>query len=252
MIKLYVDAIGGGFMKDVEKVQMSESFILAIVLALGGGFRDSYSYLSRGGVFANAQTGNLVLMSQGLFRGDFVHIFKYLLPIMAFILGIYLTEIIRKVFRDLRIIHWRQLVLIFEVVLLVIVGFMPSSMNYFANVIISFSCAIQVQSFKSFHGSKMATTMCTGNLRVAAELLSDYSFTKNRKSFNTSRYYIFIIFIFCIGAGMGSILSEKFGIYSIWADAVVIFIGFLFMFLENSPFTELRVLVYEKLKDIFK
>ena len=46
-----------------EHKQMSESFALAVVLAIAGGFMDTYSYICRGGVFANAETGNIVLMA---------------------------------------------------------------------------------------------------------------------------------------------------------------------------------------------
>ena len=42
--------------------QMSDSGINAAFLILSGGLLDSYTYCCRGGVFANAQTGNLVLM----------------------------------------------------------------------------------------------------------------------------------------------------------------------------------------------
>ena len=48
------------------KTQMSESMALAVFLTLAGGFQDAYSYNCRGKVFANAQTGNLVLLGQNL------------------------------------------------------------------------------------------------------------------------------------------------------------------------------------------
>ena len=43
------------------KKQTSETIELGIFLALAGGFMDAYSYICRGGVFANAQTGNILL-----------------------------------------------------------------------------------------------------------------------------------------------------------------------------------------------
>ena len=46
--------------------QMSESIELGIVLALAGGFMDAYSYMCRDGVFANAQTGNMLLLGINL------------------------------------------------------------------------------------------------------------------------------------------------------------------------------------------
>lgn len=42
--------------------QMSESIKLGVILAIAGGFMDAYSYMCRGKVFANAQTGNILLL----------------------------------------------------------------------------------------------------------------------------------------------------------------------------------------------
>ncbi len=46
------------------KLQTSESFRLSALLSFSGGLQDAYTYNVRDGVFANAQTGNVVLMSQ--------------------------------------------------------------------------------------------------------------------------------------------------------------------------------------------
>ena len=51
--------------------QTSESIELGIILALSGGFMDAYSYLARGHVFANAQTGNMLLFGVNLASGQF-------------------------------------------------------------------------------------------------------------------------------------------------------------------------------------
>ena len=52
--------------------QTSETFLLSAVLALSGGFQDAYTYNVRDEVFSNAQTGNIVLMSQHLMEGDWM------------------------------------------------------------------------------------------------------------------------------------------------------------------------------------
>ena len=49
---------------------MSESFLTAVFLSLSGGLQDAYTYLFRGKVFANAQTGNIVLHSATLMDGN--------------------------------------------------------------------------------------------------------------------------------------------------------------------------------------
>ena len=57
-------------MKSKHRGQMSESFLTAVFLSLSGGLQDAYTYLFRGKVFANAQTGNIVLLSSNLMDGN--------------------------------------------------------------------------------------------------------------------------------------------------------------------------------------
>ena len=68
--------------------QRSESFRATAMLAVAGGFLDAYTYLCRGQVFANAQTGNMVLLAIRLAEGSWAQAFHYLMPILAFALGI--------------------------------------------------------------------------------------------------------------------------------------------------------------------
>ena len=63
--------------------------LLGVVLTLAGGFQDAYTYCVRGNVFANAQTGNIVLLSTAAFNGNWGGVLKYLIPVSAFILGIF-------------------------------------------------------------------------------------------------------------------------------------------------------------------
>ena len=51
--------------------QMSESVRIGIFLTMAGGFMDAYSYICRGKVFANAQTGNIVLLGQSLAEANY-------------------------------------------------------------------------------------------------------------------------------------------------------------------------------------
>lgn len=52
-----------------NELQMSEAFLTSIFLAVSGGFQDAYTYNTREEVFSNAQTGNVVLMSQNFMVG---------------------------------------------------------------------------------------------------------------------------------------------------------------------------------------
>ena len=89
--------------------QMSETLFLGALLTVTGGFLDAYTYLCRGKVFANAQTGNIVLLGVKLAEGQFDALLHYLIPILAFALGVVVAELTRRRFRSHPAIHWRSL-----------------------------------------------------------------------------------------------------------------------------------------------
>lgn len=60
--------------------QMSESIRLGAILAVSGGFMDAYSYIQRDEVFANAQTGNMLLFGVKLSEGNFAGALQYFFP----------------------------------------------------------------------------------------------------------------------------------------------------------------------------
>ena len=55
----------------MKRWQTSESITVGLFLALSGGFMDAYSYINRGKVFANAETGNIILMTLKICEGKF-------------------------------------------------------------------------------------------------------------------------------------------------------------------------------------
>ena len=78
-----------------HSMQISESIGLGTILALSGGFMDAYSYIERGKVFANAQTGNMLLFGVNLSEGNYQTMLNYLFPVLAFALGIALADTVR-------------------------------------------------------------------------------------------------------------------------------------------------------------
>ena len=105
---------------------MSETFCLGALLAVIGGFLDAYTYLTRGRVFANAQTGNLVLLAMNLAGGQFQKAQYYLIPILAFIAGVLIAEVTCRCFQKGRRLHWRQIIILLEIITLASVAFLPA------------------------------------------------------------------------------------------------------------------------------
>ena len=214
--------------------QMSEAFITALFLSVSGGLQDVYTYLYRGKVFANAQTGNIVLMAVKLFAGEWGEALRYLMPLCAFALGIFVAEFIRLKLKRMQWLHWRQLVVLFEILMLFVVGFLPQELNLLANSLVSFSCAMQVQSFRKVNGYAFASTMCIGNLRSGMESLCAYGKTKDKKILRKSGNYFGIIFLFAVGAALGGHMIGYIGARTIWISCIILLISFLCMFIKEE------------------
>lgn len=217
-----------------HNTQMSESFLLAGFLSISGGLQDAYTYISRGQVFANAQTGNIVLMSQYICEGNFRFAGHYLVPLIFFSLGVAAAELLRQKYQNTEKIHWRQLVLIPEIILLFLVGFLPEEWNLFANAMVSFSCAMQVQAFRKVNGYAYASTMCIGNMRSGMESLCTFLRTHEKSALYKTLHYIGIIVLFALGAGLGGLLISAFGLRAIWFSCVLLLISFSLMFLPTG------------------
>ncbi len=219
--------------KNFSGKQMSEAFINSAFLALSGGFQDAYTYNTRNEVFSNAQTGNVVLMSQHFMTGDWKAGVRYLLPLIAFVLGVFVADQIQMRYKYARRLHWRQGILLAEIVILFVVGFIPHSLNMTATIFVSFACAMQVQTFRKMGGYSYASTMCIGNLRSGTAAFSHYLQDKKTEQLKQAAYYFGIIFLFAIGAGLGGNLTEHFGIHTIWISCILLGLSFLLMF-ENE------------------
>lgn len=221
-------------MKPKHRGQMSESFLTAVFLSLSGGLQDAYTYLFRGKVFANAQTGNIVLLSSNLMDGNWERVLHYLVPLCAFALGVLTAEKMQEHFRNMQRLHWRQLVVLGEVLLLFLVGFLPQEQNLLANAIVSFSCAMQVQAFRKVHGYPFASTMCIGNLRSGMDALVAFGHSHDKNALWKSLQYFAIIFIFALGAGIGTQCVGIFGERTIWLSCALLLVSLCFMFIKED------------------
>lgn len=238
-------------MKRTSHKQMSESLLTAAFLSVSGGLQDAYTYVFRGKVFANAQTGNIVLLSKCVVERNWHLAIHYLVPLLFFAIGVIVAESIRMKYQKIQKIHWRQLILIIEILLLFVVGFLPTKWDLIANAMVSFSCAMQVQTFRKVNGYAFASTMCIGNIRSGMESLCAYKKTHDKDILYKSLCYISIIIMFAFGAGLGEYFIQISGMRTIWFSCGLLFVSFLIMFIkeEVEEHPELKEEVEERLHE---
>ncbi|MBS6062582.1 YoaK family protein [Criibacterium bergeronii] len=192
---------------------VSENALFVIFITLCGGLQDSYSYIVRGKVFANAQTGNIVLMSQKIIQANFSGSISYLIPLLSFCIGVFIAQTINLKVQAKNKNVWKLLVLALEIFILFVVGFIPQKFNIIANSLVSLSCSMQIQAFKKINGYNYASTMCIGNMRSGVEALTSYVHTNDKLERHRAIHYFLVILVFALGAAIGAlfapILQEK-------------------------------------------
>ena len=107
---------GGG--ERVKAVEREERLVAACLLSAAGGFTDVYSYLFRGGVFANAVTGNLVILGLRLATGDVRGAAHGVCAVLAYGMGVMFANVIHGRYGHARRFGWHQVVLWVEAALL--------------------------------------------------------------------------------------------------------------------------------------
>lgn len=210
--------------------QISDSIELGVIMALAGGFMDAYSYMARGQVFANAQTGNILLCGIHLSQADLTAAMRYAFPVLCFAAGIMLADFVHSRFASA--LHWRQVIVLLEAVALVAVAFIGPDIA--ANCLTSFACGMQVESFRKIHGHGIATTMCIGNLRSAVQSMDDYLINHERGFLENSALYLGTIVCFATGAVLGNWCVDRLGHLAIVVCSGLLVVAFAIMFIDRE------------------
>ena len=212
---------------------MSESLLIGVLLAISGGLMDAYSYLYRGQVFANAQTGNVLLFSVHLAKGELDAALHYAFPIAAFLTGVALATLICHFGRYRKWLHWRQICVLFEAAVLFLVAWFPLSANLLANSLVSLACGVQVETFRKIDDARVATTMCIGNLRSATHSAIMCGLINRCEDRHNAYISSAMVLAFAFGAVLGSILIRSLGAYSVCCGSIIMLMCFILMFFSS-------------------
>ena len=202
------------------------SLIVASLFTIAGGFGDGYTFLSRGGVFGNMQTGNLIKFFVGLIdRGEVIWL--YILPIPFFIVGCIITYLMNK------LKHQNEIIVVVLFAAYLGCGFIPKGEAYdiLCVCILSVTGAMQFQAFRNCLSLYYTSTMCTNNLRLFSISIAE----KNGKKI---LFYLLIISLFCFGCILSVLLHKTMGLYSISPIAsiyLVVFIVWLIPHKNEQP-----------------
>lgn len=190
----------------------SQRYHTFVLLMLSGGFMGAYSYFLKGGVFANAETANLLILAFNIAELNTEGIISVLYPISAFFIGTFFSQMfIEKLGR-----RWIPTLLIVEIMALISLSLLPSETpDRVFHVVIAVLSSMQFNTFRKARGVAMSTLFCTAHLRGFGASL--YSAIADRKGeeFKKSLYHGGLIMTFLAGGISCSLISKSLGGYTI-------------------------------------
>ena len=182
----------------------------AFLFTVVGGYLDAYAYIAHGGVFANAQTGNIVLLAINLAEKDWTEALRHLLPILTFSAAALIVSLLNQCWdkHTSRIRVWSAV--IEAGVLVTILALQARLPNSFVVPMISFAAAVQVTSFSSIGGVSFNSAMTTGNLRETLKALSQLLTGQNPK-LNREKFLTIgtVCLCFFLGALLGGSITKR-------------------------------------------
>lgn len=222
-------------MDTIKKKQENDSFLLecerwwifALMMCIGG-FFGGYTFSSRGGVFCNAQTANFVMFGLAVGNGNWSNALYYLIPMISYLSGTMISEFLPKRVNKHSPLRWDTAFVAFEIVMVLIIGFIPESAPVqICHIIVNFMCSMQYNTFRAAEKIPMATTFCTAHVRNVGVYLVKWLKHKDEINFiKRSLFHAGMIGVFITGVILATVLCRFFGTKAIWFAEILLVITF--------------------------
>jgi uncharacterized membrane protein YoaK (UPF0700 family) len=197
---------------------------IGALLASAGGFLDGFTYVGHGHVFANAMTGNVVLLGINFFSGSWHAALRLLPAIAAFLVGVSVSQTVQLYSRRRNVSAPYSGILGLETSVLLVLSLLPATTaDILFTTSIAFVASVQVQTFREVHGHNYNSTFTTGNLRILSEAAVGW-FLEGRSRVDSLvvRDFSVICAAFLPGATAGGYATQKFGNRALWCDVIVL------------------------------
>lgn len=177
--------------------------IIPVFLVVIAGTSDAYTYVARGNVFSCIQICNLVLLGIHLTNFYISDMLKYLIPILLFVFGIFVSEIVRAANKNAKSIYVKSVFQV-GVIAFVFVGFIPSFLNWLANGILSFLCGYCLKLIPQ--------EFVAANLRIKC------------------LKHVFLILAYIMGTFIGALLTLHLGLHAAFGLSGITFLTGVILF----------------------
>lgn len=207
-------------------------------LIMVSGFWGAFTYLLRGNVFCNAQTGNVVLLGLAIGSGQISEAIYYMIPISAYLAGAFISETLPNPIKRIMQIRWDTLLIGVEIIVVIILGFIPESFPVqISQVAINFIASMQFNTFRQAQGTPMATTFATNHIRQIGIGLAKEIQHRNKedKSHRIKlEKHFFMLLYFLLGAIIGTVFCNLIKGRAIWITFLPLICLFYLMIRDDK------------------
>lgn len=189
--------------------------VLTIFSTFLMGFLDAYTFITQDGLFASAQTGNMVVLGAKLFEGDFmealVHIF-----FVGFAVGAFIAQGVIERFKEYGWEKYR-IYLFLQMVFLLIIAIIqknigPSVIGFLLGLLAGYELTV----FRKIKSTNINNGIMTGNTKNLMNNLYLAIFNKNKEALHTFLTLLLGLCVFMLGVGSGTVV-QLFGVYlNLW------------------------------------
>ncbi|MBP2160833.1 MULTISPECIES: YoaK family protein [Asticcacaulis] len=206
-----------------------ETLPVAALLILAAGQLDAYTYVAHGGVFANAMTGNIVIMTVRFTDGDWHRAIPFIGPLVAYVLGVMMAACLKRPPMRRILPHPAESALALEIAFLILVAFLPDGVPDMLIVSgIAFVAALQATAFTRIESFDFTSVTISANLRRFAEgFMASVVFDEEGKSRRQWRFFLTIVLCFIVGALMSAFATTIWGNQAVWLPMITLSIAFV-------------------------
>ena len=198
---------------------MRRDLVLHLIMTLEGGFLGTYAVVSHAGIFASAQTGNLMSMAISLTGRDLADFWVRLGAFGVFSASIALFHIL-EICERFPLKKW---CIYIDMAALLLTMCLPEDWNPVLSLYpIFFASCFQWGAYSSVKGYGCSSLFITNNLKQSVLGWTDYLFRHDRKSLEQAVLYTAVLCMFFVGGMIGCFSAH------LWGNAGGI-VGFLFL-----------------------
>lgn len=205
--------------------------------AVIGGFFGAYAILGRGGIFASAQTMNLLQMTFDTLSGNWVSMLLHLGALVAYILGVMAPIMLQYYFH----VDPARLSPIITGLCAIILGFLPENTpQVVALYFIFFPMSCQWTAFSGARNFNSSTIFSTNNTKQMAIGVTKFLCEHDRSHLRRAAFFGSTLIAFHLGAILGFLAVRYMGFHASFAALPIIAVAFWSVVREEHDIEEIE------------